>query len=323
MYEFIYLMKAVASCLVMNSHFDSIYPISALATGGSIGNCLFFVSTGFVIANITQPFMAWYRKKLLRLYPAIIIISILSIPFRIALGQSITLGGQYGIIAEFLFAAHYWFLQALGFLYIPYYWIMSTNAKKYLFQIGLLICVLYFIYYFAFKNIHVWIIEDGTRFKWIFYFIIILIGGRYYQIVKCGQKVHTVTRSGITAIVTFLMFYGFKFILDKFPIAMPFQFMEHVILTIFTYEIFAFLLGLEPLLKNCSIKWWWKPIRFISSITLEVFLVMDYVIEVFENLYFPFSFGVTVTVVWGGAWLLHCVQKPINARLLGIFREDR
>ncbi len=51
MYEFINLMKAVASCLVVNSHLDGVWPISALATGGSLGNCMFFVSTGLLFGK--------------------------------------------------------------------------------------------------------------------------------------------------------------------------------------------------------------------------------------------------------------------------------
>ena len=315
MYEFIYLMKAVASCLVMNSHFDGIWPISALATGGSIGNCLFFVATGFLLANIKQPFATWYGKKLMRLYPAIILITAISIPFRIIFQQGIVLWGQHGIVAEFLIAANYWFLQALIFMYIPYYFIMSTNAKKYLPQIGLVVCSIYFVCYFAFKDIHVWTIEDGTRFKWIFYFGIMLIGGRYSLKIKCGEKVHSIVRSGCIAALTFVMFYGYKFLLFKFEVLMPFQFIEHVILIIFIYELFAFCLGVEPLLKSCATKWWWNPVKFISSITLEVFLVMDYTIDIFEQLAFPISLVATVAVVWGSAWLLHVIQKPISTKL--------
>lgn len=323
MYEFIYLMKAVASCLVMNSHFDGIWPISALATGGSIGNCLFFVATGFLLANIKQPFATWYGKKLMRLYPAIVLITAISIPFRMIFGNGITLWGQYGIIAEFLIAANYWFLQALIFLYIPYYFVMRTNARKHLPLIGIVVCTIYFVCYFAFKDIHVWTIEDATRFKWIFYFGIILIGGRYSQKIRDGKKVHSIVRSGITAAISFIMFYGFKFVLDKFTAIMPLQFVEHILLAIFTYEIFAFLLSIEPMLRECAIKWWWKPVKFISSITLEIFLVMDYAIEIFEKLSFPVSLVVTVIAVWSSAWILHIIQNPISKKLSGMVSERR
>ena len=96
---------------------------------------------------------------------------------------------------------------------------------------------------------------------------------------------------------------------------MPFQFIEHVIQIIFIYELFAFCLGVEPLLKSCATKWWWNPVKFISSITLEVFLVMDYTIDIFEQLAFPISLVATVAVVWGSAWLLHVIQKPISTKL--------
>lgn len=117
------------------------------------------------------------------------------------------------------------------------------------------------------------------------------------------------------------MFYGFKFVLDKFTAIMPLQFVEHILLAIFTYEIFAFLLSIEPMLRECAIKWWWKPVKFISSITLEIFLVMDYAIEIFEKLSFPVSLLVTVIAVWSSAWILHIIQNPISKKLSGMVSE--
>lgn len=315
MYEFIYVMKAIASCLVMNSHFDGIWPVSALATGGAVGNCLFFSVTGFLIANIKQPFFPWYGKKLMRLYPAIFIITSISIPFRLIFEQGFAWGNKYGLLAELLLSSRYWFLQALIFLYIPYYLVMSTECKNYLPQVGCIVCLIYLVCYFAFKNIRVWTIEDGTRFKWIFYFGIMLIGAKYAKIVKDRKEFHSLARSGIMASIAFGMFYGFKFILDKFPAIMPFQLVEHIILAAFTYEIFAFFLGLEQVFKRCSTSWLWKPVRVISSITLEIFLVMDYLISVFEGMKFPLSLLLSVSSIWISAWVLHIIQQPISKKL--------
>lgn len=42
MFEFVIYLKALATILITNSHFDTIYPISQLSMGGSIGNSIFF-----------------------------------------------------------------------------------------------------------------------------------------------------------------------------------------------------------------------------------------------------------------------------------------
>lgn len=48
-YIFIDYLKTVAVLLVINSHFDCLYPIPALATGGAMGNALFFIVSGFCL----------------------------------------------------------------------------------------------------------------------------------------------------------------------------------------------------------------------------------------------------------------------------------
>ena len=52
MFEFVIYLKALATILITNSHFDTIYPISQLSMGGSIGNSIFFWVSGFCLSNI-------------------------------------------------------------------------------------------------------------------------------------------------------------------------------------------------------------------------------------------------------------------------------
>ena len=52
MFEFVIYLKALATILITNSHFDTIYPISQLSMGGSIGNSIFCWVSGFCLSNI-------------------------------------------------------------------------------------------------------------------------------------------------------------------------------------------------------------------------------------------------------------------------------
>lgn len=49
--NYIYLAKFFAVLLVLNSHLDKCYPIPALATGGALGNALFFFVSGYTWWN--------------------------------------------------------------------------------------------------------------------------------------------------------------------------------------------------------------------------------------------------------------------------------
>jgi len=312
MYEFINLIKAIAACLVVNSHFDGIWPISALATGGSIGNCLFFASTGFLLANIKQKFGPWYLKKLARIYPAIIIVESIGLLF---FNANTDIWGQYGVAARYFVCGGYWFLQALVCLYIPYYIVMTTKLKDYLLGVSGVVTLIYFVCYFLFVDKTVWSIE-ASRFKWIFYFGIMLIGSWYALQIKQQKKILNCSLAGVITIVMFIAFYGFKFLLDRYPQIMPLQFIEHVILAIFIYALMAMLLQYEAKLKIYHEKIWWKSIKFLSRITLEIYLVMDLVIEHVETFLFPISFYLACGLILVSAFTLHAISKWISDKLI-------
>lgn len=46
---FIDLLKALAAVLITNSHLADVWPISAIASGGMLGNVLFFAVSGYCL----------------------------------------------------------------------------------------------------------------------------------------------------------------------------------------------------------------------------------------------------------------------------------
>ena len=47
MFQFVYWLKAFAAILITNSHYADIWPVSRLAMGGHLGNCLYFLYPAF------------------------------------------------------------------------------------------------------------------------------------------------------------------------------------------------------------------------------------------------------------------------------------
>ncbi|MDO5041777.1 MAG: hypothetical protein Q4D95_06780, partial [Peptoniphilus sp.] len=60
------IMRACAALLIINSHYDDIYPFPALATGGAIGNAIFFAVSGFCSYPIAKEIMPWIVKKIIK-----------------------------------------------------------------------------------------------------------------------------------------------------------------------------------------------------------------------------------------------------------------
>ena len=65
---FVNILKAIATLLITNSHYEVVYPIKILATGGLLGNSIFFLVSGFCLSNIKENFFLWFRKRIIRIW---------------------------------------------------------------------------------------------------------------------------------------------------------------------------------------------------------------------------------------------------------------
>ena len=69
-YALLDVLRVAAILLVLNSHFDPLYPIPALATGGAAGNGQFFVLSGYCL-HLQPGFLRHMGRRALRLYPGV------------------------------------------------------------------------------------------------------------------------------------------------------------------------------------------------------------------------------------------------------------
>lgn len=67
------ILKCFAAIVITNSHMDILYPkFGALATGGAIGDVLFFFCSGFTLfLGRMGRFDNWYKRRINRIYPTV------------------------------------------------------------------------------------------------------------------------------------------------------------------------------------------------------------------------------------------------------------
>jgi peptidoglycan/LPS O-acetylase OafA/YrhL len=72
------IVKFIAVFLIINSHADVMYPrFSVLATGGAIGDALFLFVSGFTLFLSSQRrFDNYYKRRINRIYPSVIMAAI-------------------------------------------------------------------------------------------------------------------------------------------------------------------------------------------------------------------------------------------------------
>ena len=76
------ILKFIAAILITNSHMAELYPIQfkPLATGGALGDAVFFFCSGFLLMQSRSgDFFNWYKRRINRIYPTLFTIAIVSI----------------------------------------------------------------------------------------------------------------------------------------------------------------------------------------------------------------------------------------------------
>lgn len=106
-------VKVIATLLVLNSHMGICYGShSVLATGGGIGDALFFFVSGFTLfMGRKMDFVNWYKRRLGRIYPTVLAVGLVA---------CLVFGQEYGFM-EVMTVDKYWFLQCILVCYLLLY----------------------------------------------------------------------------------------------------------------------------------------------------------------------------------------------------------
>ena len=121
---FITVLRALAACLITNSHYTGIYPTDMIANGGLIGDVIFFAVSGYCLYNVKGNFIKWYGKRLIRCYLPVWVITAVYM-----------LLGAYSLESNnafwwYLYPTAFHFVSSIVALYIPFFIIMKCGALR-------------------------------------------------------------------------------------------------------------------------------------------------------------------------------------------------
>lgn len=125
MFQFIVYLRAICAVVITNAHYENIYPVSIIANGGLLGDVLFFAISGYCLYNIKTDFVRWYGKRILRIYPAVWIITAIYLLLGVYHAESAAAVGRLMI-----YPTYYHFVASIMVLYIIYY-VLIVISKKY------------------------------------------------------------------------------------------------------------------------------------------------------------------------------------------------
>lgn len=296
------VLKCLAALLITNSHMDSLYgDFSFLATGGCIGDTLFFFCSGFAL--FLKPFekMAdfpnWYKRRIVRIYPSIFAVSII--------------GGLLGIIQwsalDIILARRYWFISCIMLYYILIYIIGVYFSDKISFIIVIDI-VLSAIWFYCIKDHNGFSIYGGHYIRWLLFFSSMLTGAAV-GLNREKLKMNTIQDALILIIslVCFYVLYVLGLRISRYSVFQLLSYFPLLLVLVFGYKVVSAkevktVLFIQPILSF---------IKLVGGLCLEIYLVQFIVIKYAIKSLFPLNIIITFFCIVFAAYIVRCLSRFI------------
>lgn len=317
---YITVLRALAAILITNAHYTGVYPIEIIANGGLLGDVIFFCVSGFCLYNIKQKFPQWYSKRIIRIYPTVWIIT----------GLYLILGfyslKTMNIFEYFIYPTYYHFIASIILLYIIYYIIIKNDKLKN--NIGKIMIGLAFIHiivYVLFYDKGYYHIDTVREPMIRFLFLQSMLLGAYFRKNYDRYEKNTKIIDWIKLVVFFIIYFASKLAFSRIDSISNYQIINQIILFILLYYFMKCFAGINKKLEKMpnKIK---KIIKFISEITLEIYLVQYVIIPIFANMIFPINWIIITTIIIISAYILHKVSgyiiNLINTKILKIEEKN-
>lgn len=305
-------VKVIATLLVLNSHMGICYGShSALATGGGIGDALFFFVSGFTLfMGRKADFVNWYKRRLGRIYPTVIAMGLVA---------CLVFGQDFSFI-EIMTASKYWFLQCILVCYlllypvIRYEWNLPTC-------IGVSIAIMVGTFFFFDFDGGIFY-GVNNYFRWIVYFSVMLIGGWI-----CNNASRINYRWWCLPLLIFCVvaWYGCNYVGKGNAL----QMLSYIPLIGICAA--AYSLGKAPLVEKLfEKKIFGNALFIIGNLCLESYLIQKYIFTDELNGLFPLNIPLIMIAVLTAAYLLHILSgiiskifdsKPFDWKALFLYKK--
>lgn len=268
---------------------------SALATGGALGDGLFFLASGYtLLLGRKLDFLPWYRRRVSRIYPTVIAWALLS---------SLIWGWQW-YVWDLVTTPKYWFISSIMIYYIIF-WIIRRWATAHMRWVVLLTAAIILLANFCILNREAPTMYGQQNFMSVFYFSFMLLGA---IMAMKPQKEISARKAFAYAILSIVSYYGCMAILKLGQVYCQFQVLSLLPLLSSIYWLFR---GFDTPWSHriLQYKGIGRAIKMGSELTLEVYLVQYAVFtEQFNNI-FPLNLFLAFILIFCLAYLLKVVSR--------------
>lgn len=305
---FITFIRAVSALIITNSHYTGVYPTDLIANGGLFGDVLFFAVSGYCLANVKLSFPKWFLKRIIRIYPPVIIITGVYLLFGFY-----NCADVLSAVKLFIYPTYYHFVASIVLLYIPFYIVMKIKilAERLPLVMLAVFCIQLVIYLFAYDKSY-YHIDNVYEYMIRFLFFNAMLIGAYVKQNDCKFRNKSKVINLIFAVVLLFVYSASKMLFAKYSVIAPLQILNQIVLLGLLYFVFISLAGVDEKLNNMPgpLK---KVTEFIAAHTLEIYLVQYAIIPRVNVLSFPINWFIITACIALAAVALHFVsQKAIK-----------
>lgn len=301
------ILKCLAAIIITNSHMELLYgDYPFLATGGAIGDALFFFCSGYTLfLGRDASFFNWYKRRINRIYPTIfawiLICSIFGFNHwnQRGLADALINGGEWFITCIMIYYIILWFVKRYAVNHLE--WVFGSSA-------GVVI-----LWYWIFgicditggNNIY-----GGCYFKWVFFFLFMLLGAIMgLRRKQCRVSANYNLLFNVAGLLlTTIAFYGlcwFKYHDGWYDYLQISSIVPLMGVCLFFYRI----CNTRLMAKVYNNKFLGKCIRFIGALCLEIYLVQSVLLTDKMNAIFPLNLVVMFLIIIAVAYLLRCLSR--------------
>ncbi len=304
------ILKCLAALLITNSHMSMMYgKYSFLATGGGIGDVLFFFCSGFTL--FLKPlgggsnFPNWYKRRINRIYPSIFAVAILACIFF----------DFHADIVDIILTRKYWFISCIMLYYIAIFFI-GVYCKDKIHLIALLVFIgsaawFYMMYQEPKFTLYGNRYAGGVNYvRWLLFFNFMLLGAKMGALskdeIKCNPKMDLVWLL-CSVTLFYIIFIGSMRIksialvqfLSVFPLLSSVYYFYKVGLSDWARKIY----------QN---KYGYFFIRFVGGLCLEIYMIQYFLFTDKMNHLFPLNILIMFVMIILAAYLTRCLARLIS-----------
>lgn len=302
------VLKVIAAILITNSHFRVLYEDvnPAFATGGVPGDALFFFTAGFALTlgkSAKQGYVMFVKNKMRRLLPTFLIWNLMANMFAF---KDISW-------KDFLLVPEYWFIQCIFVLYLLIYPFLRMNKKTFfiLTIISILIMLsVMLIYPYPDRSVF-----NDTSLRYYCYLTPFIFG------LYCGiNNVKLIRakkwRDGLIGILFFCLYFVFisfgkceenwRYYTEIFSL---------IPLNLFMFYLYRFFSQEKLIDRIYNNKWLYRMVKFVSTLTLQIYVVQFYLITDDYNHLFPLNIVLMFAIIFTVAYLLNVFTKLFEQTL--------